>query len=77
METTISGMGLDSIHTRSEAVLAKYQRDHIGMKGADNEASLPLENGDRCFFPKLDYNGAYRHQKTDVNMARNKQFNYR
>jgi len=36
----------------AESTLAKYQRDYQGMKGADNEASLPLENGSSNFFPK-------------------------
>lgn len=77
LNATIAGMGPYSRHTRSEVVMAKYERDHLGPKGADNEASLPLENGEIQFFPKLQFSGAYRHQRTDVNMNRNRQFNYR
>merc|ERR1712054_428710 len=38
-------------------VLAKYQVDHKEFNGIDKPTSLPLENGENTFFPKLQHQG--------------------
>lgn len=67
----------DQQNKTAEGTLAKYQRDYAGLKGADNEASLPLECGQNSFFPKQPENGAYRHIRSDVTTVHNKAMNYR
>lgn len=63
--------------TTADALMARYKREHRGLKGADTHMSLPLENGQRNFMPKLDQPGAYRHMTTDVTKIANKPMNYR
>ena len=61
----------------ADALMARYKREYRGLKGADTHMSLPLENGERNFMPKLDQPGAYRHMTTDVTKIANKSMNYR
>ena len=63
--------------TTADALMARYKRQYRGLKGADTHMSLPLENGQRNFMPKLDNPGAYRHMSTDVTKIANKPMNYR
>jgi hypothetical protein len=39
-------------HKTTDSIIARYQRDYSGLKGADITTSLPLENGEKGFFPK-------------------------
>jgi len=51
-------------------ILSKYGRDHASFIGPDNMTSLPLENGERDFFPKLDYKGAFRRIRSNITLEK-------
>lgn len=43
----------------------------------DGPTTLPLENGERAFFPLLNHNGSYRRQRSDVTRIANEPMNFR
>lgn len=44
---------------------------------ADGLTSLPLEGGDRAFFPPLTHNGAYRKKRSDVTRVANQPLTFK
>lgn len=43
----------------------------------DGPTTIPLENGERGFFPMLNHNGAYRKKRSDVSRVMNEPMNFR
>ena len=61
----------------SEGVLAKYKRDYMGVIGADKLTSLPIEDGERAFFPKIDAGSNFRKIRSNVNLGNGAKMEYR
>jgi hypothetical protein len=68
LEQTVGSM--DIKHSKdSGLVMGKYQRDHVKTHGADRETTLPMEDGERAFFPKIDQVGTFRRIRSNVNLS--------
>lgn len=77
LENTIAGMRNSENGNNAQAVLAKYQRNHCDFNGIDKATSLPLENGENTFFPKLTHPGYYRKIRSQVTLDNEKNANIR
>lgn len=75
LRKTLNAMGGT---TTPEALMGMYQyaRNPKARIG-DGPTTLPLENGERDFFPILHQNGAYRKKRSDVTKIDNEPMNYR
>lgn len=67
LENTIASMDFKQ-GKDSDLVMGKYQRDHTKFFGADKETSLPLEDGERAFFPKIEGVGTFRRIRSNINL---------
>jgi hypothetical protein len=68
LEQTVASMDFKQ-RKDSGLVTEKYHRDHNKTYGADRETTLPMEDGERMFFPKIDQVGTFRRMRSDVNLS--------
>lgn len=61
-----------------ESIISNYrQARNPKARVGDGPTTLPLENGERAYFPILNHNGSYRKQRSDVTRIANEPMNFR
>merc|ERR1711976_435755 len=75
LEDTAKKLRNSDMQTTAQNVLARYQVNHKEFNGIDKPTSLPLENGENTFFPKLTHQGYYRKIRSQVTLDNEKNIN--